>query len=130
VELEDCFIEGRFTNAVVDVTDALERYKFNEAAQAMYHFVWDDFCDWYLEVVKPRLYDGKGGERSKLRAQTTLVRVLDGILKMLHPIIPFVTEEIWQTLRPMLAVLRGDTPELSLVIAQWPKASKDRLFEP
>ena len=130
VELEDCFIEGRFTDVVVDVTDALERYKFNEAAQAMYHFVWDDFCDWYLEVVKPRLYEGKGGERGKLRAQTTLVRVLDGILKLLHPFVPFVTEEIWQTLRPMLAALRGDTPEISLVIAQWPKASKDRLFEP
>jgi len=130
IELEDCFIEGRFTNAIVDVTDALERYRFNEAAQAMYRFVWDDFCDWYLEVVKPRLYDGKGGERGKLRAQTTLVRVLDGILKMLHPLIPFVTEEIWQNLRPMLAALRGDTPELSLVIAQWPKPSKERLFEP
>jgi valyl-tRNA synthetase len=130
VELEDCYIEGRLTNAIVDVTDALERYKFNDAAQAMYHFVWDDFCDWYLEVIKPRLYEGKGGERSRLRAQSTLVRVLDGILKLLHPYIPFITEEIWQTLRPMLAALRHDTPELALAIAAWPKASKDRLFEP
>jgi valyl-tRNA synthetase len=128
VELEDCWIEGKLTNAIVDVTDALERYKFNEAASAMYHFVWDEFCDWYLEVIKPRLYENRGGERSRLRAQATLVRVLDGILKMLHPFTPFITEEIWQTLRPMLAALNGDTPELSLVIAAWPKASKERLF--
>ena len=129
VELEDGFIEGRLTGTIVDVTDALERYKFNEAAQALYHFVWDDFCDWYLEVIKPRLYEGKGGDRSKLRAQSTLVRVLDGILKMLHPFIPFITEEIWQTLRPMLAALRGDTPELAVAIAAWPKASRERFFE-
>jgi valyl-tRNA synthetase len=130
VELEDGYIEGKLTNAIVDVTDALERYKFNEAAQAMYHFVWDDFCDWYLEVIKPRLYEGKGGERSRLRAQSTLVRVLDGILKLLHPYIPFITEEIWQTLRPLNAALRGDTPELALAIATWPKPSKERLFLP
>ena len=98
VELEDCFIEGGMNAAIVDVTDSLERYKFNEAAQTMYHFVWDEFCDWYLEVVKPRLYEGKGGERSRLRAQTTLVRTLDGILKLLHPYSPFITEEIWQNL--------------------------------
>ncbi|MBZ0137511.1 MAG: valine--tRNA ligase [Planctomycetes bacterium] len=129
VELEDCFIEGGLNAAIVDVTDSLERYKFNEAAQTMYHFVWDEFCDWYLEVAKPRLYEGKGGERSRLRVQTTLVRVLDGILKLLHPYSPFITEEIWQNLRPMLAALRGDTPELSLAIASWPKPSKDRFFE-
>ncbi|MBX3458509.1 MAG: valine--tRNA ligase [Planctomycetes bacterium] len=129
-ELEDCFIEGKLTSAIVDVTDAIERYKFNDAAQAMYHFVWDEFCDWYLEAVKPRLYEGKGGERSRLRAQATLVRALDGILKLLHPYVPFITEEIWQNLRPLLAALRGATPELSLAIAAWPKASKDRVFEP
>jgi valyl-tRNA synthetase len=128
-ELEDCFIEGQLTQAIVDVTDCLERYRFNEAAQAMYRFVWDEFCDWYLEAVKPRLYEGKGGERSKLRAQATLIRVLDGVLKLLHPYIPFITEEIWQNLRPKLAALRGDTPELSLAIAGWPKASQGRVYE-
>ncbi|MCF6228035.1 MAG: class I tRNA ligase family protein, partial [Planctomycetes bacterium] len=127
-ELEDCFIEGRLTASIVDMTDALERYKFNEAASAMYHFVWDDFCDWYLEVVKPRLYDEDVEPRSRLRAQTTLVRVLDGILRLLHPYIPFITEEIWQRLRPHLTTLRGDTPQLSLAIASWPKASKERFF--
>jgi valyl-tRNA synthetase len=128
-ELEDQFIEGRLTATIVDVTDALERYRFNEAAQALYHFVWDDFCDWYLEVIKPRLYDNKGGAQSRLAAQATLVRVLDRTSRMLHPYIPFITEEIWQNLRPLAAALRGDTPELSLAIATWPKASKDRLFE-
>jgi valyl-tRNA synthetase len=96
----------------------------------MYHFVWDEFCDWYLEAIKPRLYDSKGGAASRLRAQATLVRALDGILKLLHPYVPFITEEIWQTLRPMLAALRGDTPELRLAIAGWPKPSNARLYEP
>ncbi|MCL4730673.1 MAG: valine--tRNA ligase, partial [Planctomycetes bacterium] len=116
-ELEDCFIEGRLTAAIVDVTDALDRYKFNEGGQTMYHFVWDEFCDWYLEVVKPRLYDGKGGPASRLTAQATLVRVLDGILRLLHPYTPFVTEEIWQNLRPLIAALQGDTPPNALAIA-------------
>jgi valyl-tRNA synthetase len=129
-ELEDCFIEGKLNAAIVEVTDALERYRFNDGAQEMYHFVWDEFCDWYLEAVKPRLYDSKGGAASRLRAQATLVRALDGILKLLHPYVPFITEEIWQTLRPMLAALRGDTPELSLAIAGWPKPSKERMYEP
>ena len=127
-ELEDCFIEGRFTAAIVDVTDALERFRFNEAGQAIYRFVWDDYCDWYLEVSKPRLYEGKGGDKSRLTAQATLVRVLDGILRLLHPYCPFITEEIWQNLRPLLAALRGDTPPIALAIAAWPKAVKDRLF--
>jgi len=127
-ELEDCFIEGRMTTAVLDVTDALDRLKFNEGGQAMYHFVWDEFCDWYLEVIKPRLYDGKGGEKSKLTAQATLVRVLDGILRLLHPYMPFITEEIWQNLRPLIAALRGDTPPLALAIAPWPKPIKERQY--
>ncbi|MCC6464154.1 MAG: valine--tRNA ligase [Planctomycetes bacterium] len=127
-ELEDCFIEGKLTAAIVDTTDALERYRFNDAAQGMYRFVWDEFCDWYLEVVKPRLYAGKGGSKSRLVAQATLVRVLDATLRMLHPVIPFITEEIWQNLRPVLAALHGDTPAISLVIAPWPKPVKERLF--
>jgi valyl-tRNA synthetase len=128
-ELEDCFIEGRLTHSIVEMTHALDRHKFNEAASAMYHFVWDDFCDWYLEVVKPRLYDEETEPRSRLRAQVTLVRVLDGILRLLHPFVPFITEEIWQRLRPSLATLQGDTPPLALAIAGWPKASKERFFD-
>ncbi|MCC6575247.1 MAG: valine--tRNA ligase [Planctomycetes bacterium] len=128
-ELEDCFIEGKLTRCIVDVTDALERYKFNEAGTAMYRFVWDEFCDWYLEVIKPRLYDMKGGAESRLRCQATLVRVLDAVLTLMHPYIPFITEEIWQALRPALAALEGKTPAVSLAISPWPKASKERLFE-
>jgi len=127
-ELEDCFIEGRLTAGIVDVTDALERFRFNEAGQALYRFVWDDFCDWYLEVIKPRLYEGKGGAQSRLAAQAALVRVLDSVLRMLHPYTPFITEEIWQNLRPLVAGLRVDTPPLALAIAPWPRAVKDRLF--
>ena len=129
-ELEDAFIQGKLTQLIVDVTDALERHKFNDAANALYRFTWDEFCDWYLEVIKPRLYDKRDGDASRLRVQAALVRVLDTLLTMLHPIIPFVTEEIWQNLRPMVAALHGETPALSLAISEWPKPSRDKLFEP
>ncbi len=128
-ELEDCFIEGKLTRCIVDVTDALERFKFNEAGTALYRFVWDELCDWYLEVIKPRLYESKGGVQSRLRAQATLVRVLDAVLTLLHPYVPFITEEIWQALRPALSALKGKTPAVSLTIAPWPKASKERFYE-
>jgi valyl-tRNA synthetase len=128
-ELEDCFIEGKLTRLVVDVTDSLERHKFNEAATALYRFTWDELCDWYLEVIKPRLYDKRDGDASRLRVQTTLVRVLDTVLTLFHPIIPFITEEIWQNLRPMVAALHGETPAISLALSEWPKGSRERLFD-
>jgi valyl-tRNA synthetase len=129
-ELEDSFIEGKLTRLVVDVTDALERHKFNDAANALYRFTWDELCDWYLEVIKPRLYDKRDGDDSRLRVQATLVRVLDSLLTLLHPVIPFITEEIWQNLRPMVAALHGETPAISLALSEWPKASGARLYEP
>lgn len=129
-ELEDCFIQGKLTQLIVDVTDSIERHKFNDAATALYRFTWDEFCDWYLEVIKPRLYEKRDGEASRLRVQATLVRVLDTLLTLLHPIIPFVTEEIWQNLRPMVAALHGETPAISLALSDWPKPSRDRLYEP
>lgn len=129
-ELEDCFIEGKLTRLIADVTDSLERHKFNDAASALYRFTWDELCDWYLEVIKPRLYDKRDGDASRLRVQATLVRVLDTLLTLLHPIIPFITEEIWQNLRPMVAALHGETPAISLALSEWPRASGSRQFLP
>lgn len=127
-ELEDAYIEGELNSTVLDVTLSLQNYRFNEAAQRLYHFVWDELCDWYLEVVKPRLYESKGGDRGKLRAQSTLVRVLDTTLRMLHPFVPFVSEEIWQNLRPLLATLNNTTPAVAVANSEWPKPSEDRMY--
>jgi len=80
-----------------EVTGALDEYRFNEAAAQIYQFIWHEFCDWYLELIKPTLY-GKGDPAQRRATQQTLFEVLKTSLRLLHPFMPFVTEEIWQTL--------------------------------
>ena len=96
LELADRWILSKFNQAVDQTRQELDRYGMGEAAQTLYEFTWGDFCDWYIELVKPRLY-GKD-EASKEVAQQTLAYVLDGILKLLHPFVPHITEEVWHTL--------------------------------
>ncbi|NUQ33893.1 MAG: valine--tRNA ligase [Planctomycetaceae bacterium] len=123
--IEDRWILSQLTDTVVSVTDSIERYRFHEATQALYHFIWDDLCDWYLEVIKPRFYDNKGGAASKAMAQAALIRSLDTTLRLLHPFCPFVTEEIWASLRPAIALLdKKQASAECLAIAPWPKADK------
>jgi valyl-tRNA synthetase len=103
--LADRWIRSRLTQAIADMISALEEYKFYEAADRIYHFVWHEFCDWYIELVKPSL---KQGNRTSL---AVLIDTLDQILRLLHPIMPFVTEEIWQHL---------PTDGISLALAEFP----------
>jgi valyl-tRNA synthetase len=91
---------------VAAVHNHLESYRFDLASQAMYEFVWNEFCDWYLELSKPALQAGP--EHSQAATRHTLLRVLEETLRMLHPVMPFVTEEIWQRLKQPLG-LEGDT---------------------
>jgi valyl-tRNA synthetase len=88
----DRWIRSRLDSVINDLNEALEEYKFYEAADRIYHFVWHEFCDWYLELVKPNL--SKGNRTS----QSVLIHALDQILRLLHPFMPFITEEIWQHL--------------------------------
>ncbi len=92
---EDEWILTRYNEVVRDVTDNLDKFEIGLALQKVYDFIWDLFCDWYIELVKPRLY--VGGEESA-SAQKVLLYVFSGALKMLHPFMPFITEEIWQAL--------------------------------
>ena len=110
--LADRWILSRFANAVKDTTRNLKTYRFNEAANAIYHFVWDEYCDWYLEMAKPRWGD-EADAADRRTARWVAWKVLDGILRLLHPFMPFVTEEIWQAL--------PHDGEL-LATASWPKA--------
>lgn len=136
--IEDKWILSRLAATVEQVTAALdgtagdengegkrEGFRFHDATQTLYHFIWNEFCDWYLELVKSRLYDGKGGAKSKLMAQAVLARVMDAMLRLMHPFTPFVSEEIWQALRPQLGVMgepgSGPLAE-SICVAKWPKA--------
>jgi valyl-tRNA synthetase len=114
--LADRWIKSRLNSTVSDVAKGLDEYRFNEAAAAIYQFIWHELCDWYVEMVKPVLY-GKSNSSSRKAAQRTLLFVLEESLKLLHPFMPFVTEELWQHLI---------TSEKSIMAGEFP-ASDDSL---
>jgi valyl-tRNA synthetase len=95
--LADRWIMSRFQRAVRESTGYLEKYELGEAARVLYEFIWNELCDWYIELVKPRLY-GKTSPEDREVAQHVLATVLRGALELLHPFMPFITEEIWQRL--------------------------------
>jgi valyl-tRNA synthetase len=95
ISLPDRWILARLKKTADEITAALDSYRFNEAAGAIYNFVWHEFCDWYLEAVKPALYDKEGQAKAEA-TRAVLWRVLRDTLTLLHPFIPFVTEEVWQ----------------------------------
>jgi valyl-tRNA synthetase len=97
LELSDNWILSRFHQVVRQTNDYLDTYRMGETAKGLYDFIWGDFCDWYIELVKSRLRPEASAE-SRLVAQATLAYVLEGILKLLHPFMPHITEEIWHTL--------------------------------
>jgi valyl-tRNA synthetase len=99
--LADRWILSRLQHTASEVDDALEAYRFNDAAQAIYHFIWDEFCSWYMELVKPILYDDSNevmAQKRKRAAQGCLSMSLETACRLLHPFMPFITEEIWQQL--------------------------------
>ena len=110
LELEDKWILSKLNSVIPEVTENMERYELGVAAQKVYDFIWDSYCDWYIELTKPRL-QGED-EDSKLWAQQVLCYVLTETLKLLHPFMPFITEEIWQALPHS-----GDY----LMLQQWPQ---------
>ena len=108
------WVIGEASRACADVTEAIGAYRFNDAANAAYRFVWNIFCDWYLELAKPVLQGADGAAKDEMRATTAFV--LDETLKLLHPFMPFMTEELW--------AIKGETGparEGLLALAQWPK---------
>lgn len=96
--LADRWIMSRYQDVIKKATNYMERYELGEAARILYEFIWSEFCDWYIELVKPRLYGKEGGPADRYGAQEVLVTVLKGSLELLHPFMPFITEEIWQHL--------------------------------
>ena len=108
--LADKWILSRYNQTVSDVTRNLERFELGEAGRAIYEFIWNEFCDWYIELSKARLYN-KEDSRARQTAQSVLCYVLENTLKLLHPFMPFITEEIWQHIPH-----EGD----SIIVASWP----------
>jgi valyl-tRNA synthetase len=118
---EDRWLMSRVGSAVAEVTAWYEDYHIGETCDRIYHLFWDDFCSFYLEVIKPRLW-GQQGEESKLHARHTMIRAADAILRLLHPMMPYVTEALWQELRPALSAASGAPEAEALIVAAWPKA--------
>jgi len=104
----DRWILSRQQQTITAVRVAIENYRFDHAAQAIYEFTWNNYCDWYLELSKPVLNDANAGAAALRGTRRTLVRVLESLLRLAHPIMPFITEEIWQRVR-VLAGVQGDT---------------------
>jgi valyl-tRNA synthetase len=97
LKLEDRWILTRLSQVAGEVTKDYEKYRVAELSQTLYRFVWNEFCDWYLECIKPRLYAAANSDEKKLAA-SVFVTVLNGVLRLLHPVMPFVTEELWHKL--------------------------------
>jgi valyl-tRNA synthetase len=125
LELADRWILSRLSAATTDVTRHFEAFRFHEAAETGYHFFRGELADWYLELIKPRM-QAQDGSASREAAKATLVHVLDGAMRLLHPIMPFITEALW--LR--LPAAEGVSREESLVIGRWPTpAGRDAAAE-
>ena len=118
LEIADKWVLSKLNSLIAEVTENMEKYELGVAIQKIYDFVWDTYCDWYIELTKARLYS-EDADR-KQTAIAVLVYVLDQMLKLLHPFMPFITEEIWQSIPH-----EGD----ALIIAQWPEYREDLSFK-
>ena len=119
----DMWIIGRLNQTIEQVTQAYETYRFDLAAETLYSFVWNDYCDWYLELAKVQLQTGCASRQRATRH--TLLRVLEAALRLLHPIIPFITEELWQTVSPMCDAKTAD----SIMLARFPEADREQIVQ-
>jgi valyl-tRNA synthetase len=124
LQMEDRWVLSRLATTCNDVTTMLDRYQFDQATRAVRDFTWNEFCDWFLEMIKPRLRD----EATRAGAQRVLVFVIDNLLRLLHPFAPFITEELWHRLNqlaPQRPTLSGAPVEAteSVMIAAWPELS-------
>ena len=117
--LEDRWILSRFNRVASDVNDALETYRFHEAANRIYDYFWGEFCDWYLELIKPRLLgEDEAGKAVARRACSNLLSAFEASLRLLHPVMPFISEEIWH------AIYDQKPPRKSIALMPYPQADE------
>ena len=119
LELEDKWILSKYNRTVKEVTEVIDKFELGIAADKIYSFIWGDFCDWYIEIVKPRLQDKENAGRNEA-AQRVLVYVMTGMMQLLHPFMPFITETVWQSL-PHIGK--------SVMVSRWPEFRQHLSFE-
>ena len=120
VTLEDRWILSRFNRVTIAVNEALQTYRFHEAANLIYDFFWGEFCDWYLELIKPRLLEEAEPQSARV-ACVNLLNIFEAALRLLHPVMPFITEEIWQ------AIYDGVPPLKSIALAAYPQPDEKQV---
>ena len=120
----DQWLLTRLQQTINAVTEALDTYRFDMLAQTLYEFIWNEYCDWYVELAKTQLQKGDAAQQRATRR--TLVRVLETVLRLLHPVMPFITEELWQTLAPLANAKQTD----SIMLAAWPVADESLIQPP
>jgi valyl-tRNA synthetase len=118
----DRWIISALQRTEAEVTRQLDAFRFDLAAHALYEFIWDEYCAWYLELVKPVLWDENASIERQRGTRRTLIRVLEVALRLAHPFMPFITEEIWQRIKPQAGV-SGDT----IMLQAWPVANESRI---
>lgn len=123
----DRWIVSLLQRTEAEVERAFNDYRFDLAAKAIYEFVWDQYCDWYLEIAKVQIQTGTEAEQRATRR--TLLRMLETILRLAHPIIPFITEEIWQTIAPMTELKDKSRGSESIMLQVYPKADLEKIDE-
>ncbi|SFU68380.1 valine--tRNA ligase [Halomonas korlensis] len=126
LSLADRWIVSRLQQTEAQVTRAMEEFRFDHASQALYDFVWNEYCDWYLELSKPVMWDDEASPAAKRGTRRTLVRVLEAILRLAHPMMPFISEEIWQRVAPLAGKATGEGSE-SIMNQPWPLAEEAKV---
>jgi valyl-tRNA synthetase len=119
LSLADRWILSQLQTVTTEVTEHFDTYRFDLAAKTLYEFTWGEYCDWYLELSKPVLFNDEGSEDAKRGTRQTLVRVFETLLRLQHPIMPFITEEIWQTIKPLV----GNSDE-TIMLQPYPVADE------
>ena len=121
--LADRWIISRLQRTELQVAEAIEQYRFDIASQALYEFIWNEYCDWYLELSKPVLWDDNASAALKKGTRRTLIHVLETTLRLLHPFMPFITEEIWQRVAPLTGKITEGT-EATVMLQPYPELNE------